>query len=135
LIIDTSFFNFSILKTYKIMAEVRGTFGKNGLGYSVEVFSPVAPKTVVKSWTVGSDDSQIVGGINDVLEEGVYNVRLKAIGSFGKLVVVITKWNPVLNTFSQFQRKRVVKAGRSTTYKNVVLDGFGWSFTNGFSVV
>lgn len=113
------------------MANILGTYGKNGLGYSVELFNPDAPKTVIKTWNVPSDDSQVGGGINDTFPEGSYHIRFKALGG-GSMVVYINKWNG--SRFQQIQKKRKVRGGRSTTYKNVMLDGGGWSFTNGFFV-
>ena len=113
------------------MANILGTHGKLGISYSVEFLTP-GTKTVVKSVTSSADEAQIGGGINDTIDAGTYDLKFRNLGaSTSKMVTYATRWNGV--GFEHMLRKRIVKSGRTTTYKNVnVSESGGISFVPNF---
>jgi hypothetical protein len=112
------------------MARILGTYGKLGIGYSVDFLTP-GTKTVVKTVTASANDGLIGGAIDDAIAEGNYDLKFKNLGGSGRMVTYATKWNG--SGFQHILRKRVVKAGRTTTYKGVnVSESGGISFVPGF---
>ena len=113
------------------MANISGTYGKLGISYLVEFLTP-GTKTVVKSVTASADETQIGGGIADTIEAGTYDLKFRNLGgSTSKMVTYATRWNGV--GFEHMLRKRIVKSGRTTTYKSInVTEGGGILFVPNF---
>ena len=112
------------------MAHILGVYGKLGISYSVDFLTP-GTKTVVKSVTASANDGLIGGAIDDNIAEGNYDLKFRNMGVSGRMVCYATKWNGA--GFQHILKKRVVKAGRTSLYKNVnVSESGGISLVPGF---